>query len=466
MNIQINRNSETPIYLQIKKSIKKLIVNRELTEGYKLPPERKLAEELQVHRNTVVKAYCELIADGLVTASREKPKGYFVKSFANEDSFNKRFFPLEKMMKYNFNNKEKLFLDIFSDSADKNYISLGGITMDFDMIPTDGMKEIVSSMFSGKMGSVLHTLSRDEGGRTRENICNILSKENMYVNPRNIQLVSETNQALNYLMTLYLEEGESVIVEEPIVPDNASVFRNKHLNIVTVPMEEDGMKVELLEKLIKQYNPKFIYTMPNYHNPTGITMSLDKRNRLLEIAQNYGVPIIEEDSQRDFRYTDNRLPSLYTLDRYKSVIYIDSFTLTFPYSIKTGYIVAPYDVVEMIGRLIVVDETIVSNMGQFILNEYIEGGYFSKHVEKLAVYYKAKRDLLCSELDKIRNKGINYNKPEGGLLLWCTLDAEINERKLFQKAEKKRIINYARIHILSRWTCRKWPYKIMFFKHQ
>lgn len=92
------------------------------------------------------------------------------------------------MMKYNFNNKEKLFLDIFSDSADKNYISLGGITMDFDMIPTDGMKEIVSSMFSGKMGSVLHTLSRNEGGRTRENICNILSKENMYVNPRNIQL--------------------------------------------------------------------------------------------------------------------------------------------------------------------------------------------------------------------------------------------------------------------------------------
>lgn len=133
MDIQINRNSETPIYLQIKKSIKKLIVNREF-------------------------------------------------------SFNKRFFPLEKMMKYNFNNKEKLFLDIFSDSADKNYISLGGITMDFDMIPTDGMKEIVRSMFSGKMGSVLHTLSRNEGGGTRENICNILSKENMYVNPRNIQL--------------------------------------------------------------------------------------------------------------------------------------------------------------------------------------------------------------------------------------------------------------------------------------
>ena len=153
-------------------------------------------------------------------------------------------------------------------------------------------KLIVSSMFSGKMGSVLHTLSRDEGGRTRENICNILSKENMYVNPRNIQLVSETNQALNYLMTLYLEEGDSVIVEEPIVPDNASVFRNKHLNIVTVPMEEDGMKVELLEKLIKQYNPKFIYTMPNYHNPTGITMSLDKRNRLLEIAREYDIPLM------------------------------------------------------------------------------------------------------------------------------------------------------------------------------
>lgn len=99
----------------------------------------------------------------------------------------------------------------------------------------------------------------------------------MYVSPKNIQLVAETNQALSHIMTLYLEEGDYVIAEEPVVPDNASIFRNKGINLVTVPMEPDGMDLAKLETAIRKYAPKFIYTMPNYHNPTGIVMSLEKR---------------------------------------------------------------------------------------------------------------------------------------------------------------------------------------------
>lgn len=169
-------------------------------------------------------------------------------------------------------------------------------------------------------------------------------------------------------MTLYLSEGDSVIVEEPIVPDNASIFRNGGLNMVTVPMEADGMDMDKLEMQIKKHKPKFIYTMPNFHNPTGAVMSLSKRERLLEIAQRYGVPIIEEDSQRDFRYTQERLPSLYSLDQYKSVVYVDSFTLTFPYGVKVGYVVGPYDLVDMLGRLITMTETFVSNMGAYMIS--------------------------------------------------------------------------------------------------
>ena len=108
------------------------------------------------------------------------------------------------------------------------------------------------------------------------------------------------------------------------------------------------------------------------------------------------------------------LPSLYSLDKYKSVVYVDSFTMTFPYGIKTGYIVGPYDLVEMLGRLIVVNETFVSNMGQYMLNEYIERGLFAEHVEKIAKHYRKNGDLLCSELDKLCDKGLTYEKPDGG----------------------------------------------------
>ena len=174
------------------------------------------------------------------------------------------------------------------------------------------------------------------------------------------------------------------------------------------------MDMDKLEMQIKKHKPKFIYTMPNFHNPTGAVMSLSKRERLLEIAQRYGVPIIEEDSQRDFRYTQERLPSLYSLDQYKSVVYVDSFTLTFPYGVKVGYVVGPYDLVDMLGRLITMTETFVSNMGAYMISEYIERGFFAEHTKRLAAYYSQKLDLLCSQLDQIEQKELPIKSPREG----------------------------------------------------
>lgn len=431
MNIHINRSSETPFYLQISCSIQNLILSGELSRGYKMPSERRPAEELGVHRNTIIKAYGQLVDDGYLIVSSKKPKGYFVKEIADGRFPFQRFFPLEKMIRYHFNEKEKLFLDIFCQSENEALLSLGGIVMDKAAYPDEGIREIVLHLANA---------SQNEAERMKRNICSLLFQENMYINPKNIQLVSETNQALNHLMTLYLKEGDCVIAEEPIVPDNASIFRNKGIQLVTVPMEADGMDLDKLEAAIRKYAPKFIYTMPNYHNPTGIVMSLEKRHRLLEITGKYCIPVIEEDSQRDFRYEGGRLPTLYSLDRYRSVVYIDSFTLTFPCGIKTGYIVGPTDLIDTLGRLIIVDETSVSSMGQYMLNEYIERGYFARHVQRLAARYARKLELLCRGLDRIADKGIHYTRPKGGLLLWCTLDEDINERTLFREAQKRGLL--------------------------
>lgn len=432
MNIKINRSSQTPLYLQIKCAIQNLILSGELSHGYKMPAERKLAGELDIHRNTVIKAYGELVDEGYLIVSSKKPRGYFVREIADGAVPFNRFFPLEKMIRYHFTDKEKLFLDIFCRSEREDCISMGGIIMDEAAYPKEGIEEILRDM---------SRRPRNEAERMKKNICSVLFQENMYVSPKNIQLVSETNQALNHIMTLYLKEGDCVIAEEPIVPDNASIFRNKGINLVTVPLEPDGMCLDKLEAAIRKYAPKFIYTMPTYHNPTGIVMSLEKRKKLLELAGKYCIPIIEEDSQRDFRYEGNRLPSLYAQDRYRSVIYIDSFSLTFPYGIKTAYIVGPTDLIETLERLIVVDENSVGSLGQYILNEYIERGYYETHIRRLAAHYAHKRDLLCGYLDQISDKGITYQaKPRGGLLLWCDLEERINERTLYQEAESRGLL--------------------------
>ena len=125
MNIRINRSSQTPIYLQIKCAIQNLILSGELSPGYKMPAERKLAGELDIHRNTVIKAYGELVDEGYLIVSSKRPKGYFVKEIADDGVPFKRFFPLEKMIRYHFTDKEKLFLDIFSRSEREECISGG-----------------------------------------------------------------------------------------------------------------------------------------------------------------------------------------------------------------------------------------------------------------------------------------------------------------------------------------------------
>lgn len=339
MELNLDRESCVPVYQQIARKIKERILSQKLTAGFKLPAERRLAEELGVHRNTVIKAYDVLIQEGLVVVSRNRPKGYFVEELQEPQNFSKRFFPLEKAFRYEFRRAEKRFNDIYWKSEAADVISFGGMIMDRNLDPVETAEKVTAKLFDSGAKDYM-TRFAEETQRLRENICRILTRQNIYVTPKNVQLLAESNQVISYLITLYLREGDCVIAEEPMVPDNYSIFYNRGINIITVPMEADGMRMDVLEECIRQYKPKFIYTQPNYHNPTGITMSLKKRRTLLRLADSYNIPIIEEDYLQDFSYTDQSLPSLYALDANKLVIYVYSYTLIFPYLMKLSYAVA------------------------------------------------------------------------------------------------------------------------------
>lgn len=439
MNIRINKNSMTPLYVQIANGIRNLIREEELTDNYKLPSERQLAKELGVHRNTVVRAYNELVADGFIVTSRVSPKGYFV--LRNRQEEKKRvFFPLAKMIRYNFTANEKLFEQIFDESSSFEYISMAGIVMGKAINPIVRMSDIFDRMKAGYWSRNIEKLQDNETERLKYNICNLLKSRNMYINKKNIQIVSETTQALSHIIDLYLTEGDCIIVEEPVVPDTVNLFRNKNIKVACVSMEEDGPNLKEMERLIVEKSPKFLYVMPNYHNPTGIVMSLQKRMALLELSYKYGIPIIEEDSQNDFNYSSRRIPTLYSLDRYKSVLYIDTFTLTFLPGIKTAFVVGPYEPIEMIGSYIKMSQVFISNIGQYMLNEFIETGNYEEHLKDLREYYETKRDVLMRALKRIEHKGLSAVHPEGGLYVWCTLDSRINEKELFQLCRQEGLL--------------------------
>lgn len=440
MNIKLERDSSKALYLQIHDQFKEMIEKEELVTGYKLPAERKLAEKLGVHRNTVIKAYAELMADGYIVSSRKKPKGYFVgRNDSDEQKFGSRFFPLEKAFSYEFRIYEKKFNENYWLSLDEDQISLGGMIMDRTLLPTKNLTGFIDRIFAKNGKESMKTLVA-ETFHLRENICALLEKQNIYVTPKNLQIVAETNQAIEYIAALYLREGDVVVAEAPVVPDVYNIFHNRGINVATVSMEEDGMNIDELEFALKAQKPKFIYTIPSFHNPTGILTSLNKRKQILNLAVKYGVPIIEDDYQNDFSYMEKKIPTLYGLDANKMVIYINSFTLTFPYAVKIGYAVGPKDFIDLLTHAVEIDETTVGNVGAFMLNDFIDSGEYEKHLQTLKVHYEEKLELLCRELDKIKDKGIVCNKPLGGLVLWCTLSPELNVRKVSQYIAEENVV--------------------------
>lgn len=435
----INRSSGIPVYQQISRRLEEKILSGKLPAGFKLPSERRLASEIGVHRNTVIKAYDELIRLELVVVSSEKQKGYFVKELKEQQNFGKRFFPLEKAFRYEFRHAEKCFDEIYWKSARKEMISFGSMVMDRKISPISGLEHVVQDIFNNEENDSV-TRFCEETERLRRNICKLLTHQNIYVSTKNIQILAESNQVLGYLITFYMSEGDCIVSEEPMVPDNYSVFYNRGINVITVPMEEDGMNLELLEDAIRKFKPKFIYTQPNYHNPTGISMSLNKRCQLLKMANEYNVPIIEEDYQGDFGLEERAVPSLYALDDHRLVIYVNSFSLSVPYMLKIGYTVGPPDYINMLWWALGVDETTIGGIGQYFLNALIESGEYERHILTLQKHYEEKRRLFCRELDKLSEKGLTYVEPDGGLLIWCTLSDEINERLFCKIAEDKGVL--------------------------
>ena len=438
MNLLIDRNSSIPIYLQIFHGIENMICEGQLPRGYKLPSERQLAAELGVHRNTVVKAYFELISDGFIVASRKKPRGYFVGDQDEAEAFARKFFPLEQMIRYQFDHEVSELMNRYfaADEADK--ISFGGMILPEKIAYIPEVSELMQKIFSEKGANL--EFYQQEMNRLKSNIVKLLGKQNMYVSLKNIQIVAEANQAISYLMDLYVKEGEYIVAEEPMGAEVAGLIRNKGIRIITIPMERDGVDMEKLELAIRRYKPRFFYTMPSYHNPTGVTMSLKKRKKLLQIANKYEMLIIEDDWARWFGYTEYQIPSLYMLDKNKSVVYIDSFTIFFPYGLKVGYLIGPPDLAEMLGKVISLGETVPSSIGHYFLNMYIENGCFYTYIETVRNECRTKCELICKELDRFSQKGISYIKPKGGIIIWCTLPDGVDEKQFADALQRKGVL--------------------------
>lgn len=443
MRISINRNVRTPIYLQIKNQIRDMIFSERIVEGFSLPPERKLADMLGVNRSTVIKAYQELKADGLVGShigkgtvvlSQVFDKSSYIKTSVNPIPWYQFFTETIN------NNSGHIISDIMEMTTYKNIISLAGGIPAPNLYPVKDIQEIQAKLFESH-GSDMFFQSPVEGHYPlRESISHLLKNRQIEVLPKEIMILSGSQQGLDFVSRIFICPGDTVIVEEPTFFGAIQLFKAAGARIIGVPIDKDGIRTDILESLLMRHKPKFIYTLPTFQNPSGVTMSLERRYELLNLAYQYQIPILEDDPYGELRYDGIAIPPLKALDRHGYVMYLSTFSKVLFLGLRVGWIVAPLQLINKFAHLKQITDLHVNTPSQWILDGFIREGYYEKHIKLITKEYEAKRKAMIEALEKYRVDDIVWNEPEGGYYIWCRLPKNIAQTKLINKAANKGVV--------------------------
>jgi len=436
MNIRINRKEKTPIYLQISSQIKKLIFSGTLVDGYAMPSERNLAKQLEVHRNTIVRAYSELRDEGLLISYQGQ--GYRV-------SYGRRFYGMIKkpvnwqgLMKERYARVESDFDDLFSKSYDARNISFGGGMAAKEPYSAEEMASVFEKVLTEGRDKAYFYTPYQGNLELRKEIVTFLASKGISAGSGNLQIFSENNQALDFLMTLMLSNGDRVITAETLSPDVYRTIQMAGGEIVTVPVDENGLMCDELEAVIQKEDPQFIYVDSSFHNPTGAVLSVERREKLLTLSYKYRIPIIEEDQGSELYYDIGEIPSIKSMDTGNNVIYMYSCSLTMMPGIGISFVLADREVIQRLSKMVSMRVAALDWTPQMLLLEYMKRGLFKERLEVFRSICRKKRDLMYGYIEKLSEEmDVVCRKPEGGVFLWIRLPDGMDGRILLKEVEKE-----------------------------
>lgn len=461
MNIKIDTRSKIPIYVQMATQLKKQIYSGELVLGSTLPSERAMANMLSVHRNTVAKAYNELKAEELIES--KQGVGYIVtmpepdsgdggtQKRAEKDGklgsgaeIKKPSVP-QKIKKVNWKSEinekyldmQVTFDDLFQRFGEKEKISMGSGLACPGIYDTKEIAENIAAMVSEE-GKTQYFYSPYKGDKVlRQKLVSFLSTKGIKATTGEIQILSETNQALDFVVMLLVKPGDTVIMEEPVSPDPYRAMELAGAHIVTVPVDRDGMNCDALERVLMQKKPRLIYVNSSFHDPTGAILSLERREKIVELSNRYRVPIVEEDAASELVYRGMKFPPLKALDKAENIIYIYSFSLTFVPGLSLAFIVANRDVIESLSYLVSVRMMAVDWITQKLVAQYLSDGSYYGILNKFRENYAGKQELVCRALDAMKPLGVSYDRPRGGVYIWCRLPDGIDSKSFIDDAYRR-----------------------------
>jgi len=264
--------------------------------------------------------------------------------------------------------------------------------------------------------------------------------EQLFHGEDNLITCSGAQQGIELTTKCLCNEGDTVLCEDPSFIGSLNTFRSYHTNLVGIPMESDGIDLNKLEQALRD-NPhtRFIYLIPNFQNPSGITTSLAKRKAIYQLARRYGVMILEDNPYGELRYAGEPIPSIKSMDTDDIVIYCGSFSKILSPGMRVGYVIAPQTVLAKIIVAKQASDVHTTIWAQMVCDRFLRTVDMEAHVARLQDIYRKKSGLMLSCMDADFDPRVTYTRPEGGLFLWCTLPDGVDMLGFCKKAVENKV---------------------------
>jgi 2-aminoadipate transaminase len=435
MQISIDRGDNTPIYRQITRQIRDMILSGKLPAGFRLPPERRLANALNVTRTTVVTAYDELKSEGLIDA--RVGRGTVVLSAKNPDPA--RGVSRQLIWSHHFRDEgarhpDPLVRNLLEMSMRPGVISLAVGLPSPQYVPHVLIRSLITEIMQ-EAGSLVLLQTPTEGHPPlREALARWLTTRGLNCTAEEVLVLSGSQQGLQLAARVFLSPGDTVIVEAPTYFGAIEAFRKAGARLVTVPIDSDGMQVDVLASLLRHHRPQLIYTMPTFQNPSGVVMSLERRRQLLELAGGYGIPILEEDTYAELRYDGTSIPSLKAMDEASAVMNLGTFSkILFP-GLRLGWLIAPRQVIRRFALSKQTEDLHSTTLGQWAIERLITAGHLESHLVSIRAAYRNRRDAMGKALEAGIVDDLTWRVPRGGFYFWCELPRNVDRARLSAKA--------------------------------
>jgi 2-aminoadipate transaminase len=309
-----------------------------------------------------------------------------------------------------------------------------------ELFPVEELKEVCEVVLSNYGGMALQYSTTEGYAPLREAICQRMKNQGVSATAENIMITSGSQQALDLSGKVFIDEGDVVICESPTYLAALKAFKTYMPIFKEVAMDEEGMIMEDLEALlINNPEAKFIYTIPDFQNPTGRTMSLERRKKLVELANKYDIAIIEDNPYGEVRFAGKSIPPVKHFDTEGRVIYLSTFSKIFCPGLRIGWICAEEKFLKKYIPFKQSTDLHTDIFGQMLAAKYMEMFDIEEHIEKIKDTYRIRRELMLSCIKEYFPKGIKHTLPEGGLFIWVQLPEGIKSKEVFEEALKNNV---------------------------